>query len=348
MLPPSQLKQIKKELEEHKNPLIFFHDDPDGVCSFLQFYRFVGDGKGIIIKSFPDLGPELLRKVDEYQPDIVFVLDKAVISQDFIDGIKVKVVIVDHHPPPKEPYRNCDYYNPRLDNPKDNSPVSSICYNVVKQDLWIAVTGTIGDWTLPDFLPEFRKKYPSLVPEKIKTPQDALYTTKLGTLVRIFSFILKGNSSDAMSCVKVLTRIKHPDEILGQTTPQGKYIYKKFQRVNLQYEEMLKDALKESKQSKEILSYIYKNKSSFTSDLSNELIYRYPHKVILVGREKGDEIKCSLRSSKVILPPIVEELLKGMEGYGGGHEHACGVCFKKKDSEIFLKKLKELISKTMA
>jgi|TARA_B100001971_G_C18263096_1_gene588991 hypothetical protein len=343
MLPSSQLKKIRKELEEHKNPLIFFHDDPDGVCSFLQFYRFVGDGKGIIIKSFPELGPDMLRKVDEYQPDIVFVLDKPTISQDFIDGIKSKVVIIDHHPPPKEPYRNCDYYNPRVQDPKDNSPVSSICYNVVKQDIWIAMTGTVGDWTLPDFLPEFQKAYPSLIPEKIKTPQDALFTTKLGTLVRIFSFILKGNSYEAMSCIKVITRIKHPDEILEQTSPQGKYIYKKYQKVNQQYQELLKIIKQASQKSKKLLSYIYSNRNSFTSDLSNELIYLFPDKVVLIGREKSGEVKCSLRSTKIILPPIVEELFKSVEGYGGGHEHACGICVKTKDFEKFIKLLKHFI-----
>ncbi|MAG08110.1 hypothetical protein CMO89_01450 [Candidatus Woesearchaeota archaeon] len=343
MLPKNQLKQIRKELEEHKNPLIFFHDDPDGLCSFLQFYRFVGDGKGVVVKSYPDLGPEFLRKVDEYEPDIVFVLDKPTISQGFIDGIKVKVVIIDHHPPPKEPYRNCDYYNPRLDNPEDNSPVSSICYNVVKQDIWIAMAGAVGDWTLPDFLPKFREEYPCLLPKEIKKPEDALYNSKLGNLVRIFSFILKGKSSEVMSCVKILTRVKQPEEILEQKTAQGKYVYKKYNKVNLQYQELLKEALKESKKSKDFLMFIYKNKNSFTSDLSNEMIYKFPEKIILIGREKNGEVKCSLRSSKAILPPVLEKALKNIDGYGGGHEHACGVCVKEKDFERFLKKLKELL-----
>jgi len=342
MLPPNQLKQIRKELEEHKRPLIFFHDDPDGLASFLLFYRFVGDGKGVVVKSYPDLGPEFLRKVDEYQPDIVFVLDKPTISQDFIDGINVKVVVIDHHPI-VEKYYNCDYYNPRLINPDDNVPTSQICYEVVKQNIWIAMTGIVGDWSLSDFLPEFRKKYPCLLPEKIKKPEEALYNSKLGELVRVFSFILKGKSSEVMNCVKILTRIKQPEEILEQKTAQGKYVYRRYEKVNKQYQELLKEALREGTKDKGILMFIYKNKNSFTSDLSNEFIYKFPEKVILIGREKSGEIKCSVRSSKIILPSIIEKALKGIDGYGGGHEHACGVCVKKKDFKRFLEKLKNLV-----
>ena len=47
-------------------------------------------------------------------------------------------------------------------------------------------------------------------------------------------------------------------------------------------------------------------------------------------REKDDEMRMSLRSNKK-LPPIIEKALEGIEGYGGGHEYACGACVKKKN-----------------
>ena len=46
-------QKAKKELEECKRPLIFFHDDADGVCSFLLLYRFAKEGKGVVVKSRP-------------------------------------------------------------------------------------------------------------------------------------------------------------------------------------------------------------------------------------------------------------------------------------------------------
>jgi nanoRNase/pAp phosphatase (c-di-AMP/oligoRNAs hydrolase) len=82
---------------------------------------------------------------------------------------------------------------------------------------------------------------------------------------------------------------------------------------------------------------------SFTSDLSNELLYRFPNKIIIIGREKDSEIKFSIRSSNVLLPPIIEKALQGMEGYGGGHEYACGAVIKKKDLEDFMERFRKEI-----
>jgi len=344
MLPKTQLKQIKEELDTCKKPLIFFDDDPDGLCSFLQFYNYIGNGKGVILKTSPELGESFTRQVDEFNPDKVFVLDKPKVSQDFIDKVKQKIVWVDHHEPVKR--INVKYFNPRLFNLRDNAATSSICYKVVMQDLWIAMVGTVGDWQLPDFTKEFIKKYPDLLPENVKTPEEALYSTKLGRLVRIFSFILKGKTHDVMKCVKILTRIKDPYEIIEKKTSQGKYIYKKYEAINKEYIELLNDVLSKVTKDK-ILIYLYEeNKMSFTSDLSNELLFRFPEKIIIIGREKSGEIKMSIRSSKIILLPLIKKALRGVDGYGGGHEYACGTCVKKKDFEKFINQLKSSIFKT--
>ena len=82
---------------------------------------------------------------------------------------------------------------------------------------------------------------------------------------------------------------------------------------------------------------------SITSDLANELIYRYPDRVILIAREKNGDMKCSVRASKINLIPIIEKCLIGLNGYGGGHEHACGLNVKKDDFEEFLRRFREMI-----
>jgi single-stranded DNA-specific DHH superfamily exonuclease len=148
-----------------------------------------------------------------------------------------------------------------------------------------------------------------------------------------------------MKCVKVLTRIESPYEILNQETAQGKFIYKHYEMVNRLYEPLLKNVLKTAEKTKDkLILFTYKDdKSSFTSDLSNEVIYRHPDKIVLIGREKNDEMKCSLRSSKIILPPLIEKCLVGLEGYGGGHEHACGLNIKTVDFDEFLRRFREMI-----
>ena len=85
MLNQKQIKQIREELETCKRPLFFFHDDADGLCSFLLLYRFIKEGKGIIIKTTPRVDEKFLRKVEEYGPDKIFIVDIAIVDQYFLD-----------------------------------------------------------------------------------------------------------------------------------------------------------------------------------------------------------------------------------------------------------------------
>ena len=342
-LSSSQIKQIREHLDNCKNPLFFFDDDQDGLCSFLQFYRYKKEGKGIIVKTTPKLGSIFVNKVQEYQPDKIFILDVAVVEQDFLDEMKVPVIWIDHHGPFKG--NNVKYFNPRISKWEDNHPTSYMCYQVVGQDLWLAAIGCVADWFIPPFIKEFNKDFPNLIDKPYKVPGDIIYNTKLGHLVRIFSFVLKGKTNDVMKNVKVLTRIESPYEILNQETAQGKFIYKHYEKVNKLYEPLLENVLKTAEKTRDkLILFTYKDdRSSFTSDLSNEIIYRYPDKVVLIGREKNDEMKCSLRASKIVLPPLIEKCLVGLNGFGGGHEHACGLNIKSADFDEFLRRFKEMI-----
>jgi len=336
----SDIEKIRKELETSFKPLFFFDDDPDGLSSFLLFYRFAKEGKGVVVKATPELTTMFSNKVVEYEPDKVFILDKPDVNQDFIDEIHIKAVWIDHHEPKLR--QNISYFNPRIENDKDNRPTSYWCYQVVKQDLWIAMVGIVGDWYLPEFAKEFSEKYPDLLPPEIKRPEEALYKSELGRLVRIFSFILKGKTNDAMACIKILTRITSPYEILRQETPAGKFIYKKYLSVGKEYEALYASAHKLGKKSNPFLVYNYAdNKMSFTGDLSNELLFNFPEKIIIVCREKNGEMKCSLRSAGVKLEPLVKKALEGVEGYGGGHEMACGACVKNDNWPKFLEQLRQ-------
>ena len=105
-----------------------------------------------------------------------------------------------------------------------NIPTTYLCYKVVQQDLWIAMTGCIADYYMPDFYDEFKKKYPDLLNGKT-TIGDLYFDSKVGTLIKILSFCLKGKTGDVLKCMKILTRIKSPYEILNQETAKGKFIY---------------------------------------------------------------------------------------------------------------------------
>lgn len=339
MLPEKQLKQIREELDNCKKPLIFFHDDSDGLSSFLLLYKYKGDGKGVVVKSKPLIDEKFLRIVEEYQPDKVFIVDIAQVSQDFADAVKVPIIWIDHHLG-AEKIRNLKQFNPRFTDEKDNSPASTICYNVVKQNLWLCAVGTVGDWQLTKETKEFSKKYPELLPKEIKNPGKAQFESDIGKLSRIFNFILKGKTQDAMQVVKVLTRINYPDEILKQTTPQGRFVYKRFQHIYKKYEELLNLAKKGTTKSKLFVFPYEETKMSFSGELANEFIYRLPDKIVIICREKSGEMRCSLRSGKIPIRKALEKVLSKVGGHGGGHEYACGAVVKKIDFEEFLAGLK--------
>ena len=182
-----------------------------------------------------------------------------------------------------------------------------------------------------------------MIDKDYKKPGDIIYNTKLGHLIRIFAFVLKGKTKDVMKSIKILTSIESPYEILNQETAQGKFIYKRYEKINKSYESLVGDAIKNIGKEK-ILVYTYSDdKMSFTGDLANELLYKFPDKVIIVGRKKNDEVRMSIRSRGIVIPPILEKSLSGLEGYGGGHEYACGANVKQDDFQEFTKRFKENI-----
>ncbi len=343
-LTEEQYSQIRKELDECQKPFFFFDDDQDGLCSFLLLYRYKKEGKGHIVKTTPRLNAQFALKAVEYGADKVFVLDLAVLEDDFIDNIHVPIIWVDHHGPFKK--HKVKYYNPKVENAHDNFPTSYLCYRTVRQDLWLGAVGCVSDWFIPEFLKEFEEQYPNLIGKEYKEPGDILYgDTKLGLLSRILSFNLKGQSTEVMKSIRTMIKIDSPYEILEQTTPRGKFIFKRYEVVNRGFEPLLKRAfdLAEKTEGNFILFPYEEDKTSFTSDISNELTYKYPNKVVLVCRERNEEMKGSLRSGMHNLPPIVEKCLVGIHGQGGGHEHACGLNIHKHNFDEFIERLKKEI-----
>lgn len=347
----NDLKRIRTELDECSRPLFFFDDDQDGLCSFLLLYRRKKAGKGIAVKTQPVLGENFLASVKYYSPDKVFILDVPNVAKGFLQKIvalNIPVIYIDHH----EPYKfkesdNVVYFNPHNYNTKDERPTSYWCYQVVngykggENDIWIAMAGCIGDWFFPDFADEFRRKYPDLLDKKIAAVEDALYTSEIGKLSKVFAFVLKGRMKEVITCIKILTRITAPEEILAETTPQGRFIYRTFEKLNDEYLKLIAKTSKKNIRGN-MLIFLYTEKAmSFTSELSNELLYRYPDKVIIIGRKKAGEVKCSIRARNIKLPEKVKRALNGVEGYGGGHEHACGCCVKEKDFKKFMGQFKK-------
>jgi nanoRNase/pAp phosphatase (c-di-AMP/oligoRNAs hydrolase) len=334
MIPKNKLEELRKYLDNAHRPLYFFDSDSDGLASFLLFYRHVREGKGVIVNNKP-LSEEYARKVDEYQPDVVFVLDVPDVDQEFFDKIKVPVIWLDHHPILDR--KGVKYYNPRLWDDSDNRPTAFWAYQVVKRNLWIAMAGIIGDYSL-ELVKEFKKAYPDLLPDNIKKPGDALFKSKFSKIIQIFNFCLKGSVSDAMKSVKILTRVDDPNELLEKESARARFVYKKFERVLQEYD-ALRKRVPISKSRFLIFKYV-PGKYALSGELSNELLERNPDKIVIVAREKEDEVAMSLRSRDVKIVDRLQNVIKKIGGRGGGHDLACGAMIHKRDWEEFVELFK--------
>lgn len=341
MLSEPEIALLRSELLSSERPLFFYDDDPDGLCAFLVLYKFCQKGKGVMLKSVPNLDISYLRKVDEFQPDKIIALDIPKIDEDFLQAVKVPLFWIDHHQPVPVSLPNIHYSNPRVADPHSYVPTSSMAFQVSErdEDMWIATIGTIYDWSMPYFIDRFVAKYPHLLPAK-KDLADAKYAQPLSVLISAVAFLLKGPSSDVLKNVKILSRIRQPEEILQQTTSAGRYLYKYYEKINKEYRQQLEDAKNKVTRSKMLIYYYSEKKWAFTADLANELITLYPQKIVIIVRHKGEQMKCSLRA-KVDIHDALERALVGIKGYGGGHEQACGAVIHEQDWDRFLENFKK-------
>jgi len=342
MIPKEQIEEIRSYLKKADNPLFLFDDDCDGLCSYLLLKRYAQKGKGIILKTSPNLDISFVKKVQENAPDLVIILDQPIVAQEFIDNVHVPILWIDHHPVVKR--QGIHHYNPLYQDKKDNRPVSYWCYQITKQDLWLATIGSVADWHVPEFIDTFIKEYPTILTEK-DAPDKILFETNLGKLVKIFSFLLKGRTSEVYTLITTINKLESPIEILEQSSPRGKFLYKHFEKINKNYEILLHKAL-EVQAKDSLYFFLYPStKMSFTKEIANELVYRMQKKIVMVGREKDEYIRFSIRSMTIPIKEIVEKAIKGIDGYGGGHELACGANVAKKDLNTFIKNMQHEIKK---
>ncbi|MDO8556797.1 MAG: DHHA1 domain-containing protein [Nanoarchaeota archaeon] len=341
-IPEKLYTQIREAIEGAARPLIFFDDDPDGLSSYLILKKHYGKGKGIPMRRNDENIQEYVQNVEAYGPDLVITLDKATITQDFVDQIKVPMIIVDHHAPNQ--IQGALYLNPQIYDKKDNRPTSYWSWQITKEDpktAWIAAIGITGDYHLLDahFLKTFA--YPELYGTP-KNPNEALFEQPIGTLVKIFICTLKGKTADLQRYLSYLENINDPNEILQQTTPEGKKIWQKYERIIKEYDGLLTLALKSEDDGTLFIFKCPAVETSFTSPLSNEILYRVKSKYIIIARSTNDRIMMSLRSKAEPIRPVLLKILPQLPGaYGGGHDMACGANIPASEYDHFITLIKK-------
>jgi len=349
MISLEQLKEIREHLDRSQNPLFFFDNDADGLCSFLLLKRYIGRGKGVPIRSFPELNISYSRKINELNPDYVFILDKPIVSTEFLKSAadkNIPVVWIDHHDVDVNLKNKPGvyYYNSMKSEKPDSRPTSYWCYQVSKkkEDLWIALVGCIADSYLPEFSEDAAFKFPQLWNSNIKSAFQGVYETQFGKIARIFSFALKDRTSNVINLIKFLSKVKEPEEVFQESYYNTGL--NRFNQINKKYQYLMAKARNQARETfGKILYFQYGGELSLSSDIANELFYRFPEKVIIVSYIKGAKANLSLRANIDILS-ITSEALNGIPGAtGGGHKHSIGASMPAEDVLKFKEKIEELL-----
>jgi single-stranded DNA-specific DHH superfamily exonuclease len=346
MLSKEQIEEIKEHLEKAQNPLFYYDNDVDGLCSFVLLRRATGKGKGVAAKSYPALNAQYSRKVHELKADYVFILDKPLVGQDFLeemDKIQIPVVWIDHHDVSKEPYDKNKFSNVYFFNSAHNKgegePVTYLAYKILgkEKDSWIAMMGCIADHYLPDFEKEFAKDYPELWKKDIKKPFDALYKSEIGKIAQALSFGIKDSTTHVVQLQNFLINCKNPEEVLAESKYNESF-RAKYNDIKKKYDSLLERAKLHARE--KIVFFEYSGDLSISSEIANELSYLYPKRYIAVAYSRGGIVNLSLRGKKV--KNFFDKIILKFDGAsGGGHEDAVGSRIRKEDLEKFKKMFEE-------
>lgn len=339
------MSDIREHLDKAQNPIFFYDNDADGLCSYVLFRKFIDRGKGVVIRSHPNIDVGYTRKIYELNADYIFVLDRPILGKAFVDEIsklQLPIVWIDHHDADNEDYGydNLFRYNPGIGKKKSSEPVTYWAYKITKreEDSWIAVMGCIADHYMPDFSEDFAKRYREYW-GKVEKPFEAYYETGIGLLARAIGFGLKDSVTHVIYLQNYLINCKSPAEAFLEIESNSSF-GRKFRELKSRYDNLMSRA-KECVSDK-VIFFSYGGDLSISSEISNELSYRYPDNFIIVAYTSGAVGNLSIRGKGV--RKIIEKILPGFEySSGGGHEDAVGARIQAKDLERFKREFEEQI-----
>ena len=270
-------------------------------------------------------------------------MDKPLISEEFFEEARkfnIPIVWIDHHEIDLEIPEVVSYYNPTL-NKSNSEPTTFLCYQVSekKEDLWIAVVGSIADRFMPDFFSKFKDKYPDLAIDS-KNAFEIRYKSNIGKIIRILGFALMDRTTNVVNMIKFLIKAKTPYEVLEESS-ENYTMHQRFIQINSKYQTLIEKAEK-IKNSKKLLFFKYSGDLSISSHLADELSFKFSDKIIIVAFVSGIKVNISARGENVRAV-----VLKAIEGFsdstGGGHKEAVGAKIRVEDLEEFKARIEKLI-----
>lgn len=338
MISGNEIVRIREHLEKAQNPVFLYDNDADGFCSFILLRRWLGRGKGVAVRTHPNVDEGYARRVSELGGDCVFVLDRPFLGIDFvrkIEELQLPIIWIDHHQVQCE-----DYSYPLLEKFEGNVPITAIAYQIAqKEDMWIAMMGCISDHYLGDFKDDFAKVYGDLWSKNVKMPFDAYYKTEIGRLARALGFGLKDSITNVVKLQSFMISCKTPRDMINELETSSTFAHK-YREMKERYDSLLAEA--RSTEHGKLVFFRYGGGTSMSSDLANELCYLNPDKYVIVAYTNGTISNLSIRGKNV--SAMLNKIIGDFEGAsGGGHADAVGARVRTSDLELFKKKFESLI-----
>ena len=339
MLTPTQLEEIRNQLETAQNPLFFYDNDVDGLCSFLILRRALDRGKGVVIKSFPDLKAQYTKKINELNPDTIIILDKAELSEEFVNHAEEKgipIIWIDHHETktPQKTIQKTSYYT----SYPSAEPTSYIAQKIFNrpQDLWLAIIGCIGDVYMPSFAKEFSQENPDLLPKNTDA-FTALQTTTIGKMARMLNFGLMDTTTNILKLIKYLFKATTPYDLLEENS-STKQFHKRVNQLEEFFQKQIQKAESKFDPKSKVLFFTYSGNTSMSSEIANRLAFIHKDKLIIVAFLRPEKANISVRGKNAL--KITKAVTKNILGAtGGGHEEATGAMVPISDFKKFKKEI---------
>ncbi len=345
MLSEKQILEIREHLEKAQNPVFFYDNDADGLCSYILLRKFIGRGKGVCIRSHTDIDEGYARKAQELNADYIFVLDRPHLGNGFVEEIsklQLPIVWIDHHDGKNDyDYKDIFVYNPLNGTPSTSEPVVYWSYKIANriEDVWIAIMGCIADHHMPDFVEEFSERYPEYWGKNLEKPFDAYYGTEIGKLARAIGYGLKDSITHVVQMQNFLISCRSPSDV-EQELETTRAFGKKYRELSEKYNSLLDKAKK--CEGDKMVFFNYGGDMSISAEISNELSHLYVGKVIVVAYSAGPITNISMRGDNV--KAVLEKVLSGLENAtGGGHRDAVGSRIQTEDLEKFKTEVEKLI-----
>jgi single-stranded DNA-specific DHH superfamily exonuclease len=344
MLTEKENMEIREHLNSAASPLFYFDNDQDGLCSYLLLRRMIGKGAGVPVKTSPlDMG--YFRRIKEFDPDVVFILDQPTVAPEFFEALKeanVKVIWIDHHEidlseVPDWVY----YYNPLYSGIGTHEPVTALCYEITprKNDFWLAVIGCIADRFIPSFYSDFLEKYPDLGIDS-DDPFEIFYNSTIGRIARMFGVGLKDRTSLVVKMIKFLSEAKTPYDVLEETR-ENHTMHKRFSDIDFKFKKLIEKA-KFDVDDSNFLFFKYSGETSMSADIANKLSYLFPGKYIVVAFVKGVRVNLSMRGVGIrgLATQVIEKIPYAT---CGGHDDAVGAQMEESQLEGFVVRLRQVV-----